>query len=261
MRQIRDALLIAGVALMVAFPASAGAQEAPASLTGEHLLGVDHLGTSTGGVEITSHHCQRDGDSTFSFRAHGVAEGPYPGTFEETGTVVIDETTSRVSSMEVRFSIESGSNLITGTKSLSGSGAISFGYCFNEVERPDLAGAFEASYLYLASSGIQGTGSLEYVAEIRTPDGRWRDSGSADSYVATDDAPVCSEAGDVCDVGSQAIEERFTSATGVPTPIITLPETANECKHGGWRTFERFKNQGDCVSFVASKGRNQPAIP
>jgi hypothetical protein len=40
-----------------------------------------------------------------------------------------------------------------------------------------------------------------------------------------------------------------------------LPATAVQCKNGGWRTFEVFKSQGDCVSFVATHGRNAPANP
>lgn len=39
----------------------------------------------------------------------------------------------------------------------------------------------------------------------------------------------------------------------------TLPGTKEECKNGGWQTFGVFKNQGDCVSFVATQGRNLPA--
>jgi hypothetical protein len=36
--------------------------------------------------------------------------------------------------------------------------------------------------------------------------------------------------------------------------------TAAACKSGGWMTFEPlFKNQGDCVSFVVTGGRNEPA--
>ncbi len=31
------------------------------------------------------------------------------------------------------------------------------------------------------------------------------------------------------------------------------------CKSGGWQSFGVFKNQGDCVSFFASRGRNGPA--
>jgi hypothetical protein len=37
-----------------------------------------------------------------------------------------------------------------------------------------------------------------------------------------------------------------------------LPETKDECKDGGFATFEMFKNQGDCVSFVETGGTNEP---
>jgi hypothetical protein len=38
-----------------------------------------------------------------------------------------------------------------------------------------------------------------------------------------------------------------------------LPTSKDQCKNGGWRNFGVFKNQGDCVSFVATKGKNPPA--
>jgi hypothetical protein len=41
--------------------------------------------------------------------------------------------------------------------------------------------------------------------------------------------------------------------------VDCLPNDKEECKNGGWRTFEVFKNQGDCVSFVATGGKNPPA--
>jgi hypothetical protein len=47
--------------------------------------------------------------------------------------------------------------------------------------------------------------------------------------------------GDACD----------STPNGVPT-------SADQCKKGGWQTYGLFKNQGDCVSFVATKGKNQP---
>jgi len=37
-----------------------------------------------------------------------------------------------------------------------------------------------------------------------------------------------------------------------------LPTSKDQCKNGGWRSFGVFKNQGDCVSFVASHGKNPP---
>jgi hypothetical protein len=30
-----------------------------------------------------------------------------------------------------------------------------------------------------------------------------------------------------------------------------LPTSKDQCKNGGWRGFQGFKNQGECVSFVA----------
>lgn len=34
--------------------------------------------------------------------------------------------------------------------------------------------------------------------------------------------------------------------------------TADLCKNGGWQTYGIFKNQGDCVSYVATDGKNPP---
>lgn len=38
-----------------------------------------------------------------------------------------------------------------------------------------------------------------------------------------------------------------------------LPTSVDECKKGGWQAFGIFKNQGDCVSYVATGGKNTPA--
>ncbi len=35
------------------------------------------------------------------------------------------------------------------------------------------------------------------------------------------------------------------------------PATVEECKGDGWRTFGFFRNQGDCVAFVATRGKNE----
>jgi hypothetical protein len=37
-----------------------------------------------------------------------------------------------------------------------------------------------------------------------------------------------------------------------------LPTSTDQCKSGGWKIYGVFKNQGDCVSFVATKGKNGP---
>ena len=42
-------------------------------------------------------------------------------------------------------------------------------------------------------------------------------------------------------------------------PPPALPTSAEQCKKGGWQSFGGvFKNQGDCVSFVATGGKNSP---
>jgi hypothetical protein len=42
--------------------------------------------------------------------------------------------------------------------------------------------------------------------------------------------------------------------------VRLLPTTKDQCKKGGWRQFgTTFKNQGDCVSFVATGGKNEGA--
>lgn len=49
-----------------------------------------------------------------------------------------------------------------------------------------------------------------------------------------------------------------TSEFAKDIPAITLPTSADQCKNGGWQAYGIFKNQGDCVSYVATKGKNPP---
>jgi hypothetical protein len=44
----------------------------------------------------------------------------------------------------------------------------------------------------------------------------------------------------------------------VMTRTQIFPTTKDECKDGGFERFGIFKNQGDCVSYVATGGENQP---
>jgi hypothetical protein len=43
---------------------------------------------------------------------------------------------------------------------------------------------------------------------------------------------------------------------GTATVTFVGPTDKDQCKQGGWQTFGIFKNQGDCVSFVATGGKN-----
>jgi hypothetical protein len=53
------------------------------------------------------------------------------------------------------------------------------------------------------------------------------------------------------------LDESATLITGVGGR--PLPTIKDQCKHGGWKNFPQFKNQGDCVSFVATGGKNPPS--
>ena len=49
------------------------------------------------------------------------------------------------------------------------------------------------------------------------------------------------------------------STSAGPPPPPPLPMSKDQCKGAGWQSFGVFKNQGDCVSFVATGGKNPPA--
>jgi len=62
----------------------------------------------------------------------------------------------------------------------------------------------------------------------------------------------------------------FPTLTPGPTATPTVspyrvPTDAAQCKNGGWQYFVTpdgtFKNQGDCVSWVQTNGKNAPANP
>jgi hypothetical protein len=44
----------------------------------------------------------------------------------------------------------------------------------------------------------------------------------------------------------------------IVTDAQASPTSKDRCKNGGWKSFGLFKNQGDCVSFVTTGGKNPP---
>jgi hypothetical protein len=59
------------------------------------------------------------------------------------------------------------------------------------------------------------------------------------------------------DVGVDGIEFNDTTWNfEIPPPMTS---TKDDCKNGGWETYGVFKNQGDCVSWIATGGRTPPA--
>lgn len=84
----------------------------------------------------------------------------------------------------------------------------------------------------------------------------FKNQGDCVSYVATGGRNQPS--------GSSTSTSTTTTATTVSTTTTTttavrnLPTSKDQCKKGGWAGFGVFKNQGDCVSYVATGGTNPP---
>ena len=65
------------------------------------------------------------------------------------------------------------------------------------------------------------------------------------------DTPV---GGTIGTAGTVNIDNISVNADVVGSP--TSPLNKDDCKNNGWKAFGMFKNQGDCVSYVATSGRN-----
>jgi hypothetical protein len=165
-------VVVAAAALAGTTPARADAQ---ASLTGESFLGGTFFGEEPVDVQAT---CNPEGVSTIKYSTPGLAFGPYPGTYFETGTVQIGpQDLPRFISgfqvgplvhVEARFKIFSALGFVTGTKSLLADPDDAFGACYeiSESER-------------FISVCACGRFSLSYDAVIATELGLFRDEGKS----------------------------------------------------------------------------------
>jgi hypothetical protein len=59
--------------------------------------------------------------------------------------------------------------------------------------------------------------------------------------------------------GLRATGDPVTHGDVVVVDAPEAPTSKDQCKNGGWRNFPAFKNQGGCVSFVATKRQTPPA--
>ena len=168
---------------------------------------------------IVSAECERSG--TVSYTASGTASGPYSGTFTETGRATGTFPSGTLTSLSASFTINSpsGAVLVRGTTT-----GTSGDWCSETSANTNLDSA------------------TTYQATIFTASGNYSDEGASEVRAGIDAAGT-----------AVFFNESFSSAL----PVL-LPTSKDQCKHGGWRTFLQFKNQGDCVSFVASGGKNPP---
>jgi hypothetical protein len=156
---------------------------------------------------------------SFGFSVSGSAAGPFPGTFTESGRFTALED-GFLTSFSSTFTITNSSGTVTAAGTKTLVGNSSQMTCDNNFI--NTIENFTAGY----TATINGAGGDRGAATVNI-------SGVVGSRHA---APL--------------FRETFGS-TGVGQ---------TQCRRGGWKSFgTMFKNQGDCVSFFATGGKNRPA--
>jgi hypothetical protein len=79
------------------------------------------------------------------------------------------------------------------------------------------------------------------------------DNGSSGDAV---DSSFVSTVPSSCPAPAMVLRDPFTFGDVTVIDAKPFPKSKDECKNGGWRAFGVFKNQGDCVRFVAIKGKD-----
>ena len=100
----------------------------PASLQGEYFDAAEYSYATTGSIDISGECTPTVGETfTLTYEAEGVASGPYPGTFRESGTVTATVTGESgpgaafgvVATWSAEFSIDSPVGDVTGRKTFA----------------------------------------------------------------------------------------------------------------------------------------------
>jgi hypothetical protein len=205
---------------------TASAQVVP-SLMGEVLLaGPDQPFPGGAGSFETDVNCNPDGSGTITFFAEGIAVGPYPGTFTESGTAVI-QPAGTTASIEASFTIVSGTTVINGTKTIGTlPNMINQGGCFT----------FDGNEL------IDIVTAVSYQARIDTVEGSFDDSGLG--RIDAEDASIAP------DIDVNRFQESFVVSNGV----VAVPTEAH-VTGGGWI----LSQTGGQVSFGFEASKNEQA--
>ncbi|MDQ0849161.1 hypothetical protein QFZ65_001099 [Arthrobacter sp. B3I9] len=230
----RFSAFAAGILMLAGLTAAVPAQ---AATTVQSLSGETLIQSGPGGLTASSYNCS-DPSRVF-LTASGVATGPYPGTFTETLEIAFDQSVDpgNLYYVNATFTITSVNGTVTGTKRTTGDTA--GGALCNEV------------------GALNVIADLTYTAQITTPSGTATDQGVSNATTFKVCPTTCGTF-----TSPNAFQESFVSQTFTPAPP-PAPTTAEQCKKGGWKNYPAlgFKNQGDCTSYVATHGKNQPAGP
>jgi len=234
--------------------------------------------------------CNPQGRSHLSWDVEGQASyptfvSPYPGAFAERGSAtigaqddppvplgpgplgVLDGTNyvaaGPLETFGATFEIDSPTTgaTITGVKDLVESPVGNYGACLR-VDNAAVPAFPPGNPGTLAVDGyfkIANADVARYTALIRTPNGVYADRGRTRADVRE---VFASYVGDgqrqlAADVG--VVAQTFIS--DLSETELVAPSDKEQCKDDKWQLYTQpaFKNQGDCVSFVATGGHNPPA--
>ena len=162
--------------------------------------------------------CNASGPSTFGYSSFGQATGPVNDTYETYGEFTLASPTGPVTAISGNFTIHGNEAWITGTQTLAESVVA---WC-TPGEQEDLQVEAKTNYSVLNPFTEQGPATLKIGAT----------TGWATQYSA--------------DFGVQETP---------PPPPSGLPTSKEQCLNGGWKTFEVFKNQGECIAYVSHLGK------
>ena len=161
------------------------------------------------------------------------------------------------------FEVPAGNWIVTSWSTYAGSAGGSMG---SMIFRP----AGSGSYTVLAETPVE---SLAPSVLNTFPTNIHVQGGDLLGFWATGGAACATNTGLLPDINPAdfPLSQPAVGDTVTPTPfpgyrinisatlIPALPTSKDDCKGNGWKVYGVFKNQGDCVSFVATGGKNPPA--
>ena len=115
-------------------------------------------------------------------------------------------------------------------------------------------GVLTSPVSYTVTDNLGGSQTKEIAAASNSGMATFELSGTGITSVTISPTTGCSG-----DLWAFFIDNVRFDTVESPPPPPTMPTEKAECKNGGWEEFGVFKNQGDCVSYVATGGRNAPA--
>ena len=217
-----------------------------APMTGENLVSCTSNENVNCGIEAGERRflvrCNDATSGSISWTASGLAFGPYPGEFDESGHIAFSNGT--ITDVRVAFHIDAVDADVVGHKFIAGPIAAEVVCGYPNV----LPTRF--------FSRVIANADVRYEAIIKPAvGGSYADEGVARIVLATvtEESPTGVHGAEST---TGQVDEFFISDLLIAPPLA--PTAKEQCKDAGFLLFGVFKNQGDCVAFVETNAQNEP---